>query len=398
MKPLTAGGRAKIVDYHVVFDDWWQRDLDSMVRRDRNHPSIIMWSIGNEVMERDGRGGGVEIAQMLGDHIRRIDPTRSVTSAICSSWTGGSWEQTDPVFATLDIGGYNYEWRNYLSDHQRLPERIMLGTESFPIETFDNWMAVLENPFVIGDFVWTSLDYLGESGIGRVFFDDEQGPFLGSYPWHQANCGDLDLCGFKRAQSFYRDMLWVDEAQVYIAVHAPNPEEMTPKITRWGWPDVWANWNWPGHEGSKLQVDIYSNCEEVELFLDDRSVGIQPSNQKTRYLATFEVEYAPGELRAVGYHSGKPAADIRFRTAGKPAKICLIPDRIVLRHHLRTYPILRSRSVIRTVIFIRLPKIISFFSIQGPGEILAVGSSNPVSTERYIGSQRRYSAAARLWS
>lgn len=375
-------------DYHVAFDDWWQRDLDSMLYRDRNHPSIIIWSTGNEVLERDGRGGGVEISQMLADHIRTIDPSRPVTAAMCGSWTGGTWEETDGVFATLDVGGYNYQWRQYRPDHERLPGRIMMGTESFPIEAFENWMGVLEHPAVIGDFVWTSLDYLGESGIGRVHFDAENAPFLGGYPWHQANCGDLDLCGFKRPQSYYRDVLWHDDPRVYIAVHNPVPDGKTPAITRWGWPEVWPDWNWPGYEGQKFKVDIYANCDRVELFLHGRSLGAKPCTRDEKFIASFEVPYQPGELKAVGYRDQQPAAEYRLKSAGSPARVQLTTDRNEIRTAgdlcYVTVEVLDANGQVHPSADNEI-----FFTLNGPGRILAVGSSNPVSEEPYVGNQRR---------
>ncbi|MGC9346793.1 MAG: sugar-binding domain-containing protein, partial [Anaerolineae bacterium] len=206
-------------DYHVAFADWWRRDLDSMLARDRNHPSIIMWSIGNEVIERNGRSQGREIAHMLADHIRSADPTRAVTSGVNGGGHRWPWEETDAIFAALDVGGYNYQERQYRSDHDRDPDRVMYGSESTPMEAFDHWATVKELAYVIGDFVWTSLDYLGEAGIGRVHFKSDKTSFLGDYPWHQANCGDLDLCGFKRPQSYYRDVLWGRSKAPYIAVH-----------------------------------------------------------------------------------------------------------------------------------------------------------------------------------
>jgi len=136
-----------------------------MVLRDRQPTKRVVWSIGNEVHERDGRSNGAGIARMLAEKVRALDATRPVTSAIngVGRW-GGKWEDTDVVFAVLDIGGYNYQWGAYANDHKRRPERVMFGTESFPLEAFDNWMSVLENSYVVGDYVWTSMDYLGESG------------------------------------------------------------------------------------------------------------------------------------------------------------------------------------------------------------------------------------------
>lgn len=373
-------------DYHVVFDDWWERDIEAMVLRDRNHPSVVVWSIGNEILERDGRSNGAKIARMLAEKIRALDPTRPVTAAINGIWDAKrTWEDTDVVFAALDIGGYNYLWQRYESDHERHPQRIMFGTESFPLEAFENWSSVVKHPYVIGDFVWTSMDYLGESGIGRVHFD-ENPAFLGDYPWHQAYCGDIDLAGFKRPQSYYRDVLWSGSPMVYIAVHAPIPEGKQPTVTRWGWPDVRPSWTWPGSEGKTFKVDVYSSCEQVELFLNGRSLGTKASGPDERHIAEFEVPYEPGELRAVGYNGGQPAAETQLQTCGEPFGLRLYPDRDAVAAGDLCYI---SVEVIDEAGRLQ-PNAGNtvYFTLQGAGEILAVGSGDPTSTEHYRGNQR----------
>ena len=376
-------------DYHLSFDDWWQRDVSSMVLRDRNHPSIIIWSIGNEVIERDGRSGGEEIARKLADEVHRLDPTRPVTSAINGLGRDNQdWAKTDAVFAKLDVGGYNYQWRQYVPDHERMPNRVMAGTESIAMEAFENWMSVVDHPYVIGDFVWTSLDYLGESGIGRAHFDASK-PFLGEYPWHQANCGDLDLTGFKRPQSYYRDMLWGVGQPVYLAVHAPVPEGKTEQITFWGWPDVRESWNWAGLEGQNMQVHVYSACEQVELFLNGKSLGVKASGNAERRMATYEVPYEPGELKVVGLNAGSAVASRALQTAGDPQGLRLSAD----RERLSTQ---EGELAFVTVDVVdaqgcRHPNASHevFFTVQGEGILQAVGSADPVSTERYQGNQRK---------
>jgi beta-galactosidase len=375
-------------DYHTVFADWWQRDIESMVYRDRNHPSVIMWSIGNEVLERDGRSEGAWIARALADHVRALDPTRPVTAAICKLWDDRrEWKDTDPVFAALDVGGYNYAWDLYASDHERRPERIMVGTESFPLKALENWQQVEAHNHVIGDFVWTSFDYLGESGIGRQYYEGENAGFLAEFPWHQAYCGDLDLCGFKRPQSYYRDMVWGAANQVYIAVHYPVPEDKTAAVTRWGWPDVAPNWTWPGREGQTFQVDVYSNCERVELFLDDASLGVQPTTRDDNLTASFQVPYQPGALRAVGYAGEETVAEMVLETVGLPAAIRLIPDR-------ETIPAAPDSLCFVTVEVVdaqgRLqPNAANeiFVTTVGAGSVAAVGSGDPANTEPYRGNQ-----------
>jgi beta-galactosidase len=374
-------------DYHVAFDDWWERDIEAMVLRDRNHPSVVVWSIGNEVLERDGRSNGAGIARMLAEKVRALDPTRPLTAAICGVWDGHrTWEDTDAVFAVLDIGGYNYQWRQYEPDHRRHPERIMFGTESFPLEAFENWASVVENSYVIGDFVWTSLDYLGESGIGRVHFDEKAG-FLGEYPWHQAYCGDIDLAGFKRPQSYYRDIVWGSGAKLYIAVHAPSPEGKQPHITQWGWPDVRASWTWPGSESKTFKVEVYSACEQVELFLNGRSLGTKASGRDERQIATFQVPYEPGDLRAVGSIGGEPAAETFLQTCGEPAGLRLYPESDTIQAEgdlcYVSVEIVDEAGRLQPNANNTL-----YFTLQGAGEIAAVGTGNPTSTERYRGNQR----------
>ena len=378
-------------DYHVAFDDWWHRDIASMVLRDRNHPSVIIWSIGNEVHERDGRSDGAQIARMLADHMRALDPTRPVSSAICGVWDEHrTWLDTDPVFATLDVGGYNYQWQNYRPDHERHPNRIMAGLESFPLEALESWREVEELPYVIGDFVWTSLDYLGESGIGRVYFGEEKEYSLGKYPWHQANCGDLDLCGFKRPQSYYRDILWGRGDALYIAVHhGPIPAGETPIITRWGWPEVWPDWTWPGHEGELFKVDVYSACEEVELSLNGRSLGVKPAGREQRHIASFDVPYEAGVLRAVGYRAGQPAAEHQVETAGEPACIRLTPDHRVIRAEAGDLGFVSVEITDAQGRVHPAADDLIIFTLEGEGSLVAVGNSNPVSTESYVGDRRR---------
>jgi beta-galactosidase len=383
-------------DYHVAFEDWWQRDLDSMVLRDRNHPSVIMWSIGNEVGERNGTSDGAAWAQRLADRVRELDPTRPVTSGVNGLGMGEdpNWPDTDALTNALDVCGYNYQERQYRPDHERLPDRVIYGSESTAGEAFEHWQAVEELPYVIGDFVWTSLDYLGEAGIGRVYFD-EQFMFLGDYPWHQANCGDLDLCGFKRPQSYYRDILWNRGSPLYIAVHDPLPEGKEAKISYWGWPLVRPSWTWPGHEGETFTVDVYSACERVELLLSgdgehrDRSLGSQPSGREERHIATFEVPYEPGTLQAKGYNGDEHVATWELQTVGPAVGLRLTPD----RNRLRSEP--DDLSFVTVEVVDKMGRVDPnadheiYFTVQGEGEIAAVGNGNPVSEESYRGNRRR---------
>ena len=311
-------------DYHLYFDEWWQTDMSSMILRDRNHPSVIMWSIGNEVPER-GKPEGADLAAILAGFVRKMDPARPVTAAV-----NYTTPDKDPYFAGLDVCGYNYALNYYVKDHSRLPERIILGTESFPIQAFENWMAVIDYPWVIGDFVWTGFDYLGEASIGWLGFAFK----TTFYPWAHAYCGDMDICGWKRPQSYYRDALWKPD-QLSIFVKSPEPvfrlNQITKVESRWSWPDEVAHWNWNGYEGDTLEINVYSSCEEVELFLNGNSLGKMKTNRETRFTALYKVRYQPGTLRATGYKNGKEVNSSELQTTGESEKISLVADRGIIK-------------------------------------------------------------------
>jgi beta-galactosidase len=372
-----------VADYHVAFDDWWRRDIETMVVRDRNHPSVLMWSIGNEVVER-GRPEGARLARRLAEHVRSLDPTRPVTAGVNGGHGAWGWEELDDFFAALDVCGYNYAASAYRADHARRPDRVVYGSESMARDAFAHWTNVLELEHGLGDFVWTALDYLGEAGIGRVHFDGDDAPLLGDYPWHQANCGDLDLCGLKRPQSYYRDVLWQRGRPLYLAVHPPGP---MPAVGAWGWPDVRPSWTWPGHEGNSLRVDVYSACETVELFLDGESLGTRSTGRAERFTASFEVPYRPGLMRAVGTTRGERHAECELRTAGEPAGLRLTPDRDQLAGPgdlaFVTVEVVDEDGLVHP----NAGHAVSF-EVDGDGSIAAVANADPVSLEAYTGNRR----------
>ena len=323
-------------DYSTLIDSCYREDIHAMVLRDRNHPSIICWSIGNEVIERkDIRV--ITTARHLKQAILEMDDTRPVTEALCA-WDN-DWEIYDPHFDVLDIGGYNYMIHKHQEDHQRDPHRVMWQTESFPRDAFKNWKLVHEYPYVIGDIVWTGLDYLGESGIGRNYYEGERPGehwIEGGQPdWHGAYCGDVDITGWRKPISHYREMLWKSlpaapspkgEGSIYLAVKEPDGYRGKIHLTAWSvWP-TWESWNWPGWEGKPIEVEVYTKEPNVSLYLNDRCVGLKlVNNQQTEYKAVFKVHYEPGTLRAEA--GGK---SVSLSTAGKPARLRLTPDRSII--------------------------------------------------------------------
>ena len=365
-------------DYHLYFDKWYQRDLESMVMRDRNHPSVILWSIGNEIPER-ADSSGLSIMKKMSSLIRNLDESRPVTEAICDFWDNRAktWEATIPAFALLDVGGYNYMWKEYENDHKIAPDLMMMGTESFPKEAFENWQMVEKHPYVLGDFVWTAMDYLGESGIGHSSVrKDNKDTFSMDWPWYNAYCGDIDICGFKKPQSYFRDVVW-KISNLEMAVNAPVPTGMKEYVSLWGWPDEQQSWNWKGNEGEKLQVNVYSNYPEVRLELNGKVIGTKSVSADTKLAAGFEVLYESGELKAVALQDGKEVETKVLKTTGNAAKIHLTADRTEIkasRNDLSYVTVEVTDEVGNLVPDANLP---IQFSISGDGELAAVENGNP---------------------
>lgn len=385
-------------DYHLYFKDWWRHDIDSMVLRDRNHPSVIFWSIGNEIPER-AKPEGVAEAKEIVDEIKRLDNTRLVAAAINPYYESGglhAWPETDPAFKYLDVGGYNYQWVQYEKDHERIPQRVMMGTESFPLQAFENWQMVQKHPYVVGDFVWTGMDYLGEAGIGNAQLNstvprfqapapkgDIGGQALASfalifadYPWFNAYCGDIDLIGQPKPQLLYRRVVW-GISNLEIAVQRPVPPGREQLISAWGWADELKSWTWPGHEGKSIAVRIYSQGDHVRLLLNGREIGVKPVSEDTKFKAEFDVPYTPGELKAVALKEGKTIAEISLKTAGKPARLRLKADRQSLRPDRNDLAYVTLEVLDHAGNLVPDATTPISFEISGAGELAGTGTANP---------------------
>lgn len=376
-------------DYSTYFDAWWQRDVDAMVLRDRNHPSIIMWSTGNEIIERK-EPGAVETAKMLARGIKKIDSTRPVTSAM-TTWDD-SWEIFDPLMAAHDVCGYNYQLHKAASDHQRVPSRIIVQTESYPRDAFSNWKLVNENKYIIGDFVWTSIDYLGESSIGRWYYSgDVPGQHWENefFPWHGAYCGDIDLIGWRKPISHYRSMLYNNNQKLYMAVREPEPLPLEIKETMWSvWP-TWESWTWPGFEGKTVQVEVYSKYPKVRLYLNNKLIGEQLTAVEQQFKATFSVPYSSGLLKAVGVENEKEMESTILQTSGEAAKIKLTADRKEIAANGQdlsfvTVDITDKDGVIQHNAANRLQ-----FKIEGQGTIAGVDNADIKDTDLYVANNRK---------
>ena len=369
-------------DYSTVIDSCFRDDIHAMVLRDRNHPSIVSWSIGNEVIERkDIRV--VYTARQMKKAILEKDATRPVTEALCA-WDR-DWEIYDPHAEVLDVVGYNYMLFKHAGDHERDPKRVIWQTESYPRDAFRNWAVVNDFPYVVGDIVWTGLDYLGESGIGRTYYKGEregESWIKGGQPeWHGAPCGDVDITGWRKPISHYREMLWNKDTQLYMAVKEPNGYHGEIKTTMWSvWP-TWESWTWPGWEGKPVEVEVYTHQPEVKLYLDDQLIDTKQVSRDTEFKAVFSVPYKAGTLRA---EAG--GESVTLKTAGEPARLRLTPDRTVMTADGQSLTFVTIEVLDKQGTLVPEAAISCEATIKGAGTLLAFASADMKDTESYTSS------------
>lgn len=354
-------------DYHMYFDTDWEKDMEAYMRRDRSRACVIMWSIGNEIEEHGGMGNGYSLATKLAEKARSIDSSRLITNANCSYWTGldektllsllremGSGpiagtqnadlgeavfaDRSEPFMNGLDVCGYNYLEAHYEENHKLYPERVMVGTETFPNEFGKNWPMVQRLPYAIGDFTWAAWDYIGEAGIGKSMLAEktasspiEEAMMLQAspFPWRTGNCGDFDINGQITVQGLYRRIVF-GSRETAVFSYAPAEYGKNEIISKWGFPHIFRNWNWKGCEGKKVLVVIFSRAEEAELFVGGQSLGRKKKGEALLHdmpdTFTFEAEYAPGKIRAVSYEDGTAVSEDALETTGAPAHIHLTKE------------------------------------------------------------------------
>ncbi|MBR5345874.1 MAG: DUF4982 domain-containing protein [Clostridia bacterium] len=412
-------------DYNQYFAADWEADLSAFVRRDRCHPSVIIWSTGNEITERAGLGDGYVWAARLAETVRRLDPSRPVSNAICSFWnglddefqeaamrqwaeslTGGIqnadlggkkdrlWEEYTEAFANgLDIVGYNYLEGKYEQDHEWFPERVILGSENYPKEIGIHWPMIEKTPWVIGDFTWTAWDYIGEAGIGKAMFYEPGDPRIGNpwgspsdYPWRTANDADFDITGGIRPQGVYRRIVWGSPETALFSYDPANADKVEV-LSMWGFPGVHAGWNWPGQEGKPVDIAVFSAAEAVELFLNGRSLGRVKAGDALIHdmpcTFRFRTVYEPGTLEAVSYTNGKEVSRCSLRTTGVPAAIRLVPETDVLRADGESVAYVNVEITDADGNVVPDAKVLLTAQAEGQAELAGFGSGNPITDENY---------------
>ncbi|NHJ23884.1 MAG: glycoside hydrolase family 2 protein [Candidatus Lokiarchaeota archaeon] len=367
--------------YAEYFKDWAKIDLRDQILRDRNHPCIIMWSIGNEVdypndpysheilnteknpqtsakfdnrLPYAGRLG--EIAKDLVSVVKKFDNNRPVTAGLASALMSNEIGYAD----ALDVVGYNYQEYQYNVDHAKYPERIIYGSENGM--TLQAWQAVIENNYVMGQFLWTGFEYLGEAA---------------KYPMRNSISGLIDLAGHKKPEYFFRQSLWSDKPIVFIGVSEQRKNKNYIRAHQ----NIHPHWNWSNNQ--LLKVTVFSNCQEVELCLNNTSMGIKRLADAPERELNWNTNFKAGELRAIGRNNGKVVASYKLDTAGEPNQLIVRSYKVKLRAN--------NQDIAHLEVIIADEKGFLVYSannkiscqISGPVRLLGMEDANVKNTENY---------------
>lgn len=401
-----------------------------MVEKDYNHPSVVIYSVGNEIQEA-GTKQGAWINRILCNKFHELDNTRYTTNALnglnCAgrrlsvimrdvaekfgmdshgSGSGGGSNalnsfmslmsgEKGEVFAkhplvsealeecsqSCDITGLNYLSGRYELEHELHPAKTVLGTETYPADIENLWKLVEAYPHVIGDFTWTGYDYIGEAGVG-IFHYDGNANFTSIYPERLGYIGDIDLIGNRRPISYFREIVYGLTDKPYIAVERLEHAGQTACKTAWMFKDNISSWTWKGFEGTTANVDVYSSGDEVELFLNDKSLGRKPAGIANHFTASYEVPYEPGTLKAVAYQKNRKLGEYELSTAKSVTKlkVCRVTENERNIAYIKLW-LVDDNGIINLQ---EAEKRLLHASVAGNGVLEGFGTANPSSEEDYF--------------
>jgi beta-galactosidase len=378
--------------YAPQFATWYRQDVANWIKRDRNHPSVIAWSIGNEVREQYNKENALKITKMLIDAARTCDTTRSFTAACNEIRNVNAYGMGE----LLDVVGYNYQEAYYKPDHEKYPNRVIVGTETvmYPyhpgdcnqLHSYEQWLEGQLKDYVAGEFLWTGFDYIGESGIGDVGTGCEFWRKWPAWPWRGASCGVIDMCGFPKPGYWFRKALWNNEPMVHIAVQTDPSARNRELCSFWSWPKVETHWN-HNKKGDTLAVHLYTNVPEVELKLNGRSLGIRKWDLNKEAFLFWEVPYEPGKLEAIGKTADGRTVSFAVETAGEPATIKLLPDRKVLKANRQDLSYVSVQLLDARSVPVPFATNNITFEVSGAGKLAAVGNGDQQSHTLLKGNQ-----------
>lgn len=364
-------------DYHLAFNEWAKIDTRDMVLRDRNHPSVIIYSAGNEIRDNhaDQEKAKATLKGMV-DVFHEFDPTRPVTQALFRPNIEGANDYNNGLAEILDVVGQNYREKEILAAYKQKPTRKIIGTEN--AHDLNQWIAMRDNPEYSGQFIWAGIDYLGESA---------------AWPNYAYGKGLLDRTATPRPVGFQRQSWWSDKPMVYIARRVapavasptdPGYEVAEQKRTQ----TLFSDWT-PKELGPHQEnAEIYSNCDEVELFLNGKSLGSKPK-PKDDSPRNWKVNFEAGTIKAVGRNGGKVVAEFELKTAGKPAKIVLTTDKSRIANDWNDVAFVSATVVDANGVLAPAANDLISFSVTGSGVIAAVDSADNADHDPFQAKKRR---------
>lgn len=416
-------------DYVNYFKEWWKQDLKDMVEKDFNHPSVILYSIGNEVSET-AQKKGIHLTKTMTEYLHRLDDSRPVScginiffnflssigfgvysdkkakkeaeqaektkgkkkkKAVGSQFfndlaglmgsgfmkTGATFYgcdvKTRGTFANMDIAGYNYGIKRYQHDLKKYPERLILGSETFCDDAYTFWEMAKKNPRIVGDFVWAGMDYLGEVGVGSWEYRDYAPEFNHGPGWITAGSGRIDLIGKPLAEAGYTKTAFELTNRPVIAVRPVNHTGEKHSPSAWKMTNAIESWSWEGCEGKVAEVEVYARAARVDLFLNGKKVG--SNTLKNSCDTRFKVEYQPGMLETVVYNQkGKEISRNTLYTAGKETELrAIAEEQSVQKDHLA---FIRLQYTDKNGTVKPLKRGILKVSVKG-GKLLGLGNACP---------------------
>ncbi|MCR4587310.1 MAG: DUF4982 domain-containing protein [Lachnospiraceae bacterium] len=420
-------------DYARYFDSEWKKDVQALVKKDYSHPSVIMYCVGNEITDT-GLPHGALICQEIAGTIKSLDVSRPTMIAnnvllsvmakkmaekkaaeaamsdeekrVAEEKTVGSQDVNNvltllpkimasitaenqeallkDVFSHVDIVGYNYGELWYEKTHEMVPERVMLSSETFPCKIGSNWKRVEDSPYLIGDFMWTAWDYLGEAGVGLPFYGSTQAPFSKDYPCLTAGCGSVDLTGYVESQGYYTSIVYGTYKKPYIGVRPVDHAGEEYTVGKWRLTDAVNSWSWPGQEGKIADIEVYSIGAEVELLQDGNSLGRKPLEECRAF---YQAEYRPGRLEAISFDAtGNEIGREALVSAGETEKMTILPEETVLKADGEDLVYINILLTDEDDIVKMLKDRKIAVAVEGAGSLRALASGNPETTEKFSDS------------
>lgn len=421
-------------DFATNFDDNWEIEVERMVNKDYNHPSVILYSTGNEIPEL-GTESGARMNRRISNKFHELDPYRYTTmglnglmalafgggmsdvitditkhlqtqknsndidgsgangiNSMASIMDGEGADQfaVHPILTekieeseqAVDVIGLNYLTGRHEMEHIIHPNKTVIGSETYPADIFRLWSLVEKNPFILGDYTWTGYDYLGEAGCGIFHYDGTKN-FSSKYPERLAYIGDIDLVGNRRPISFYREIVYGLRKKPYIAVERVDKVGNIATKTAWMFKDNISSWTWPGYEGTKASIDVYANADEVELWLNGKTLGKKKIGAETEFIANYNVVYEPGEIKAISYIKGKEIGSYILKTAESKVKLAVTADKKVLTPNGEDIAFLLIKLVDDSGNWNKFETRRVKIEVEGCGELQGFGNANPSSEDRY---------------